>query len=101
MDIQDLVPVGGGTLRGLPAPATSEPVATFTPTQTVHPDEIWRPLGGELDSRAPSLTSSADDQVQTPQQPDAGPRRPGTDAGDGYSFHNTARMVRSALRGQG
>src|ERR1700761_8657408 len=50
-DIQDFIPAGGGSLRGALRPATREPVATFTPTQTVHPDEIWHPWGGELDSR--------------------------------------------------
>jgi hypothetical protein len=98
MDIQDFVPAGGGSLRGRAVPE-AEPVATFTPTQTVHPDEYWHPWGGELDAgRAPSLVSSADDQAG--QRGDARPGRPGTSAGDGYSFQTTARMVRSALRGQ-
>ena len=82
---------------------TSNPVATFTQTQTVHPVSVWHPLGGEpQQSRTPSLVSSADDQGRDPtQQGDAEQGRPATDAGDGYSFHNTARMVRSTLRGQG
>jgi hypothetical protein len=78
-------------------------VATFTPTQTTHPDEIWHPLGGEFDQgRTPSLVLSEGDQGQTAQQVESRRQgRPGTDAGEGYSFHGTARMVRSALRGQG
>ena len=46
--------------------ATRELVATFIETRTMHPDEIWHPLGGELDSRAPSLSS--DDQSETRQR---------------------------------
>lgn len=57
---EDLIPQGG--LR-----STREPLGTFTDTRTVHPDEIWHPLGGELDSRAPSLPS-ADDQGDTTDQ---------------------------------
>jgi len=49
MDLDDLTPVGGGSLRGRHVYATGEPVATFRPTQAVHPDEYWHPLGGELD----------------------------------------------------
>jgi hypothetical protein len=95
MDIQDFVPAGGGSLRGFPA-TTSEPVATFTQTQTVHPDSIWRPLGGEFDQgRVPSVRNSADDQ--TGQRDDASADRPGADTSDGYNFQSTARMVRSAL----
>jgi hypothetical protein len=99
MDIQDLVPVGGGSLRDFHM-AGSEPVATFTQTQTTHPDEIWHPLGGEFEQgRAPSLVSSADEQGQATQQAESRQQgRPSTDAGDGYSFHSTARMVRSSLR---
>lgn len=55
MDIQDFVPTGGGSLRDLYG--TREPLGTFTDTRITHPDEIWHPLGGELDSRAPSLTT--------------------------------------------
>ena len=47
MNMDDMTPVGGGSLRG-PAAPSAEPVATFTPTQAVHPDTIWSPRGGEL-----------------------------------------------------
>ena len=47
MNMDDMTPAGGGDLRGPTAPA-AEPVATFTPTQAVHPDTIWSPRGGEL-----------------------------------------------------
>jgi hypothetical protein len=101
MDIQDFVPAGGGSLRNFPAPATtSEPVATFTQTQTVHPDSIWRPLGGEFDQgRAMRQLSSARSPDETGQQGDTGPGRLGIDTGDGYNFQDAARMVRSALTG--
>jgi hypothetical protein len=101
MDLDTFTPAGGGSLRDFHMP-TSEPVATFTQTRTTHPDEIWHPLGGELQQgRVSPLAPSADNQEQTPQQGSTRPGRPGTDAGDSYSFHNTARMVRSSLRGQG
>jgi len=97
MDLDTFVPVGGGTLRDAHQTA-SEPVATFTPTRTVHPDSIWNPLGGQFDqSRGTSLVPSPGDQGDAgTQQDDAGPDRP--DTGDGYSHVATARMVRSALR---
>jgi hypothetical protein len=97
MDIQDVVPSGGGSLRGPQA----EPVATFTDTQFVHPDEYWHPLGGEFDSRAPSLSS--DDEGATSQQAqaaqrDASPGRSGTDMGGRFDLQGTARMIRSSVR---
>ncbi len=97
MDIQDFVPAGGGSLRDIPA-TTSEPVATFTPTQTVPPDSIWRPLGGEFDQgRAMRVLSSAQSPDDIGQQDDARPGGLGIGTGDGYNFQDTARMVRSAL----
>ena len=50
MDINDadMVPVGGGELRGGPPEPVRQTVGTFTPTQAVHPDTIWSPRGGEL-----------------------------------------------------
>jgi hypothetical protein len=50
MDLDDLTPVGGSSLRGPAAPAVREPVATFTLTRAVHPDEIWSPRGSEIAS---------------------------------------------------
>ncbi|MGH3120873.1 MAG: hypothetical protein ACRDND_07530 [Streptosporangiaceae bacterium] len=38
----------GGSLPESAAPAVRQTVATFTPTQVVHPDEVWSPRGGEL-----------------------------------------------------
>jgi hypothetical protein len=65
------------------------------------PDEIWHPLGGELDSRAPSLFS--DDQGETRQREtrqrgDGEPGRPGTDTGERFDLSGAAGMIRSALR---
>jgi hypothetical protein len=48
VNLDDLTPSGGGSLRGLAAPAVREPVATFTQTRAMHPDEIWSPRGTEL-----------------------------------------------------
>jgi hypothetical protein len=74
MDLDDFTPADGGSLRGQPVPE-AEPVATFTQTQTVHPDSCWHPLGGELDpGRAPSRAHSAQNRGgpgsrQTPASP--------------------------------
>jgi hypothetical protein len=99
--VDDFASAGAGSLRG--RHATREPVATFTETRTLHPDEIWHPLGGGLDSRAPSLTSSVDDQGETRQretrQRDAEPgRRPGDDTSEEFDLLGTASTIRSALR---
>jgi hypothetical protein len=48
MDMDDLTPSDGGSLRAALRPATAEPVATFTPTGVTHPDAIWSPRGSEL-----------------------------------------------------
>lgn len=48
MNLDDMTPAGGGALRAPAAPAVAEPVATFTPTPVIHPDEIWSPRGSEL-----------------------------------------------------
>ena len=99
MDIQGFIPANGASLRDVSV-ITREPVATVTQTQTVHPDSIWRPLGGEFDQgRAMRLLSSARNPDEAGQQGDAGPGRPSTDTGDGFSFQDTARMVRLALTG--
>jgi hypothetical protein len=50
MDLDDLTPAGGGSLRG--------PVATFTPTGAQHPDTIWNPRGGELSGGSPQRSGS-------------------------------------------
>lgn len=47
MDLEDLTPAGG-TLRAPLAPRVSEPIATFTQTRAMHPDEIWSPRGSEI-----------------------------------------------------
>lgn len=103
LDDIDLRPVGGGSLRNFVAPATtSGSVATFTQTQTIHPDSIWRPLGGEFDQgRAIRQLPSAQGPGETGQQGDARPGHLhlGIDPGDGYNFQDTARLVRSALTG--
>jgi hypothetical protein len=41
LDDPDLLPVGGGSLRGPASPPVHEPVARFTPTKNVDPSEIW------------------------------------------------------------
>jgi len=59
MDLDDIdASLGGGSLPEQYGPVTREPVATFSTPAVTHPDEWWRPWGGELDSRAPSLHST-------------------------------------------
>jgi hypothetical protein len=60
MNLDDLTPAGGGSLRALAAPAVHEPVATFTPTRAVHPDEIWSPRGSELARQQRPLSPAPD-----------------------------------------
>jgi hypothetical protein len=82
MDLDDFTPAGGGSLRD--QYGTREPVATFTEALFTHPDDIWHPLGGELDQ----------------SRPQRAPPRQDRKAGHAEHPHaETARMVRSALRG--
>jgi hypothetical protein len=79
----DFTPVGGESLRGRVLHAGQQ-VATFTPAEVPHPDDIWHPLGGELDQSRPQ-------RALAPRQ----------DRKTGHAKHphaETARMVRSALR---
>jgi hypothetical protein len=69
VDIQNFVPAGGGSFRDFHMPAASEPVATFTPTRTVHRDETWHPYSSELEQgHSRSQVSSAGDQEESMQQ---------------------------------
>jgi hypothetical protein len=43
IDDPDLTPAGASLSRPVLGPHR-EPVATFTPTRAVHPDELWEPL---------------------------------------------------------
>jgi hypothetical protein len=81
MDIQDLVPAGGGSLRGRPVPAPRQTVATFTPTRTLHPDEIWSPRSHDIGRRT-GRQEHHDRQEHADQAP----------------HEETARMICSALR---
>jgi hypothetical protein len=44
IDDADVIPVGGGSLRQPAEPPVRQTVATFTPTRTQHPDELWTPM---------------------------------------------------------
>jgi hypothetical protein len=49
MDINDLTPARPGLPERALAPAApAGPVASFTLTRAVHPDEIWSPRGSEI-----------------------------------------------------
>jgi hypothetical protein len=60
VNLDDLTPAGGGALRATAAPAVAEPVATFTPTRVIHPDEICSPRSGELSPPQRPLTPAPD-----------------------------------------
>lgn len=59
MDLDTLVPAGGGSLSRPVTPRVSEPVATFTQTRAMHPDEIWSPRGSEIAPPQRPLTQPA------------------------------------------
>lgn len=91
MDMDDLTPAGSGSLRRALRPGTPEPVATFTPTRTVHPDEHWQ----HAQIRAALRSGYRED----------GPPRPGSREDQGKAGHvaitpheEVARTIRSALR---
>lgn len=98
MNLEEMTPAGGGSLRGRAAPAVSEPVATFTLTQPQHPDTIWSPRGGELASPqrsvSPALDYYAGAEAERP--------RPVVHMGEtpilGSLVRDTSRDVRAALR---
>lgn len=48
MNLDDMTPVGGGTLRGQAAPSTSKLAGTFSETRAVDPSEIWQPHSREV-----------------------------------------------------
>jgi hypothetical protein len=80
MDLDDLVPAGGGSLRG-----PRQPVGTFT-TPTLNHDEIWESAlrGGEHEQPHLKRPGSRGDRrkAQAEQSP----------------HEETARMIRAALR---
>jgi hypothetical protein len=85
-DMDDLTPAGSGSLRGALRPGTREPVATFTATRTVHPDEIWNPRGGEITGPRPWRSGSQADHRE--------PKR----AGRMRQHEEVGQTVRTALR---
>jgi hypothetical protein len=87
MDLDDLTPTRGGSLRGALRPATREPVATLTPTRTLHPDQIWSPRSREIHGHRPWRPGSQADH----REPKHAERTPHVEA---------ARMVRAALRSE-
>lgn len=103
MDLDTLVPAGGGSLSRPVLGPHRVPVATFTPAQTPHPDELWQPF-----TRVTGMT--ADGQQGDP----LGGYRPGHGIGhepldqDEKQSQHTAQiaaphaiadsMVRSAMR---
>jgi hypothetical protein len=86
MDLDDLAPARGGSLRDGTHRVGRQTVGTFTETRTVHPDQIWNPRGGELTGSRPWRSDSEADH--------RGPERTRR-----VSHHEqAARTVRAALR---
>lgn len=97
MNLDDVTPAGGGSLRGPAAPAVSEPVATFTRMQAVHPDEIWSPRGGELAPQQRPLSPSPDYYAHAESERPV----PAAHMGEGPivgDLVRTSRTVRAMLR---
>lgn len=93
MDLDSLVPAGGGSLRAPVMPRVIEPVATFTQTRAMHPDEIWSPRGSEIAPPQRPLPQPTQfyqhAESEHPVQRQLGPSLPHAEAGG---------QVRSALR---
>lgn len=103
MDLDTLVPAGGGSLSRPVMGPHRVPVATFTPAQTPHPDAIWEPL-----SRVTGMT--ADGQQGDPlggyrlghgleHEPlDTAEKDSEHTVQKAFSLHDTVGQIRSALR---
>jgi len=100
MDLDDMTPAGGGSLRGASRLTLSEPVATFTPTITLHPDEIWHPRGGELSAGRPWRADSnlSGSQFGGAAAESARPAMASAGGLDDMPADNVGRTVRAALR---
>jgi hypothetical protein len=85
MDLDDLTPAGSGSLRDGTHRIARQTVATFTPTRTMHPDQIWNPRSREIYGHRPWRAGSTDD------------RRTDGHAGR-FSHEDAGRTVRAALR---
>jgi hypothetical protein len=86
MDIDDLVPAGGGSLRRSVLHG-GRALATFTQVPLNH-DETWQASTG-LNSEFHTARGAFDSQ-----QEEEKPGQPG----DAFDFRTTARTIRSALR---
>jgi hypothetical protein len=98
MNLDDVTPAGGGSLRGPAAPAVSEPVATFTLTRAVHPDEIWSPCSGELSPPQRPLTPAPDYCAGAESERPVPAAHMGETPTVGNLVRDTSRAVRAALR---
>jgi hypothetical protein len=93
-----MTPSGGGSLRGPAAPAVGEPVATFTPTRVIHPDEIWSPRSGELSPPQRPLTPAPDYYAGAECERPVPAAHMGETPTVGNLVRDTSRAVRAALR---
>ena len=60
MDMDEFTPAGSGSLRDGTHRVGRQTVATFTEARTVHPDQIWNPIGRELEPRPKRSRSRGD-----------------------------------------
>lgn len=94
MDLDTLVPAGGGSLSRPVPPRVSEPVATFTQTRAMHPDEIWSPRGSEIGPPQRPLSPPVSYESASAERPVAREHM-----GDDIPGHLlAAAQVRAALR---
>jgi hypothetical protein len=96
MDLDDLTPALGGSLRGPITPRVSEPVATFTPTGITHPDQIWSPRGSEIGPQQRPLTQPAQFGRSIEHEPVNTSER--TAQGTVQTIADHAAGIRAALR---
>lgn len=94
MNLNDLTPSGGGSLHG-PVTRAAEPVATFTLTRAMHPDEIWNPRGSETAPPGRPLRHTRYAEESERSRP-AG--HMGETPSAGNLVRDTSRTVRAALR---
>ena len=98
MNLDDLTPSGGGSLRGPAAPAIREPIATFTQTRAMHPDDIWSPRGGEFAPQQRPFSPAPDYYARAESERPVPAMHMGETPIVGDLVNDTHRAVRAALR---
>jgi hypothetical protein len=106
MDLDTLVPAGGGSLSRPVLGPHRRVVATFTPTQTPDPADLWQPF-----TRTTDMTRDAPQGAPLGYRPGHGQEHEPVDLAERNSEHTvqnavrpheeTARSIRTALRRPG